>query len=116
MLQVAVLFGFAFAFVYGCRVRYQDLLSVESFWSSRARTSSVVPEMTRNYFRSRRDRSGPNPLKSVKRPNFKPVPTNGKIVISMTPGASHKIKLSKKAIYITRSAISRTYVRYIRCQ
>jgi hypothetical protein len=39
--------SFAFAFVcgswVGCHVRCQDLLSVEqSFWSSRARTSSVI--------------------------------------------------------------------------
>jgi hypothetical protein len=40
MLEVAVLFGFTFAYVCGCHVRCQDILSVESFWSSRARTGN----------------------------------------------------------------------------
>jgi hypothetical protein len=59
-------FVFAFTFLCECRVRCQDLLSVESFWSSRARTSSVVPEMARNYLWLRRDRNGPNHLQISK--------------------------------------------------
>jgi hypothetical protein len=72
MLEVVVLFGLAFAFVYGCHMLCQDLLTVEYLWSSSARISSVVQEMGRNYFLLRRDRNGPNQLKISKtRPNFK---------------------------------------------
>jgi hypothetical protein len=51
LFELAVMFGFAFTFVFGCHVRCRDLLSVEYFQSSCVRTSSVVLEMARKYFR-----------------------------------------------------------------